>query len=195
MNTARQHAIAETIAGIRAIEADQGVTPDSLLEIKTQLLALAAQTELFPQRDFPLGEGDDAPRAHLYRLSEDDDHRFALYANSALSGIDSPVHNHTTWAVIVGVRGEEENRFYKRLEHGVEQTGGSVVSADTGICLMPDDLHSIHIHGTVEVLNFHMYGLALEQLDQRMYYRERDDEWVQFPATNFIKDAPDRAAS
>lgn len=160
---ARRRAVNETLAEIRAIEAADGVNRDTLERMKSCLLALAAKHELFPQADFPLPEPDSRNRGHLYRLSEDDDHRYALYANAALSGIDSPVHDHTT----------------KR----------EIVTTGTGVSLMPDDLHSIHIHGSEPVLNFHAYGLALEQLHGRQYYREKDDQWLPFPASAHIREA------
>lgn len=187
---ARRRAVSEAIAEIRLIETTDGVSRDSLEAMKSCLLILAAKHELFPEADFPLPESDNPYRSYLYRLSEDDDHRFALYANSALTGIDSPVHNHTTWAIITGVRGQEENRFYERnADGGVSETSREMVTAGSGVCLMPDDLHSIHIHGLVPTLNFHVYGLALEQLHERQYYRRKDGQWLQFKAGAHIRDA------
>ena len=52
-----------------------------------------------------------------YRLAEDADHRFALYAAAGAPGRQAPPHNHTTWAVIAGVYGEEHNVFYRRTDN------------------------------------------------------------------------------
>ena len=185
----RAKAVAETVERIRAVERDQGVTREGLEAIKAQMLALAARAELFPPSDFPPPEPGGKRNSCLYRLSEDPDHRFALYANAALTGIDTPAHNHTTWAVIVGVRGEELNKFYRRTEDGgVEQTGEHTVAPGGGVAFLPDDLHSIHIHGQ-PALNFHMYGLALEQLDRRQYYDAKRHAWHVFPAHTDIREA------
>jgi len=186
----RAVAIAETVVRIRAITADQGIDPNSLAAIKSELLGLAAKTELFPVADFPLPAADDPASSCLYRLHEDSDHRNALYLNAGMTGIDTPPHNHTTWAVIVGIRGQEHNRLYHRARAGgVEQTGDFMVEATTGIAFMPDDLHSIHIHGREPVLNFHMYGLGLEQLHARQYYDAETAAWRVFPAHTDIRDA------
>lgn len=127
----------------------------------------------------------------LYRLSEDEDHRFALYAQLSVGGTDTPAHNHTTWAVIVGIDGNELNRTYQRsAEGGVNQTGEYLVSAGGGIAFLPDDLHSIHISGDQPVLNFHMYGLGLEQLHRREFYNPDKHEWKHFPANSGIRDLP-----
>ena len=186
----RARAVAETVEKIREVERDKGVTRASLEEIKGHLMALASREELFPMDDFPMPGPGDKRNSCLYRLSEDDDHRFALYANAAKTGVDTPAHNHTTWAAIVGVRGEAHNRFYRHTEEGgVEQTGEHTVGAGTGVAFMPEDLHSIHIHGDVPVLNFHMYGVALEQLHKREYYKPEDNTWHVFPAHSDIREA------
>jgi predicted metal-dependent enzyme (double-stranded beta helix superfamily) len=185
----RAAAVAETVARIRTIEKEQGINPQSLVAIRRELLTLAARAELFPAEDFPLPEPGAKTNSCLYRLSEDPDHRFALYANSARAEVNSPAHNHTTWAAIVGVRGEEENRFYKRAEQGVEQTGGAVVRQGSGVVFMPNDLHSIHIKGAEPVLNFHMYGLGLEQLHKREFYDPKQQSWRIFPAHTDIREA------
>jgi predicted metal-dependent enzyme (double-stranded beta helix superfamily) len=184
----RRQAVAQTVAQIRAIEARDGVNPDALALIRQQLIDLASQSTLFTAEDFPPPQAGSGMRSALYRLSEDDDHRFALYANASLGGYGTPAHNHTTWAVIVGVTGEELNRFYDHTpQGGVQQRGESIVRAGTGVSFMPQDLHSIHIDAPL--LNFHMYGLGLEQLDKRRFYKPKDNSWSVFPAHSDIREA------
>lgn len=186
----RSSAIATTVKKVREIEEGQGVNPESLEAIKSELLLLAAKTELFPVEDFPPPAEAAGNPSCLYLLSEDDDHRFALYANSTDRRYANAPHNHTTWAVIVGVHGEEPNRFYRRTEDGgVEQTGGAVVCQGSGVQFMPDDLHSLDIPGGAPMLNFHMYGLAIPQLFKRQYYNERDHSWHYYPPHTDIRDA------
>lgn len=190
--TERARAIADAVADIRAIEAEQGVTRGALERMKARLMQLAARRELFTTADFPAPIAGDTRNSTLYRLSEDDDHRFALYANSAKGGVHSPAHNHTVWAVIVGVEGDELNRFYRRAAEGVAETGNAVVRQGTGVCFLPDELHSIHIEGPA--LNLHMYGKGLEQLHAREYYKADEKRWKVFPAHSDIRDARASAA-
>ena len=186
----RQRAIAETVARVREIESEQGVNPTSLEAIKSELTKLAARTELFPIEDFPPPEQAAGNPSCLYLLSEDDDHRFALYANSTDRRYVNAPHNHTTWAVIVGVRGEEPNRLYKRTDDGgVEETGMTVVKQGSGVAFMPDELHSLDIPGGAPMLNFHMYGLAIPQLVKREYYNAREHSWHYYPPHTDIRDA------
>jgi predicted metal-dependent enzyme (double-stranded beta helix superfamily) len=183
----RRQAIEAAVADIRDIERREGVTRASLQNIKARLLKLAARADLFDPKDYPPPEAGQKLRSCLYRLSEDADHRFALYANASLGGYGTPAHNHTTWAVIVGVTGEELNKFYDREGGGVKEKGRDVVRRGTGVAFLPEDLHSIHIEAPL--LNFHMYGLALEQLHQREFYKEKEGRWDVFPAHSDIREA------
>ena len=184
----RRKEIAAAVADIREIERRDGVNPQRLAKIKARLIKLAARTDLFDPKDYPPPEAGQKLRSCLYRLSEDADHRFALYANASNGGYGTPAHNHTTWAVIVGVTGEEQNRFYDRSpEGGVREKGRAVVRQGTGVAFLPEDLHSIHIDAPL--LNFHMYGLALEQLHRREFYKEKEGRWEVFPAHSDIRDA------
>src|SRR5215475_14701625 len=114
VKTQRHQRISTTVDRIRLIEKDKGVTREALEDIKTVMLELAAHTELFPEEDFVL-EKDDKGNFPIYRLAEDDDHRFALYMSTSVGAKDVSPHDHTTWAVIVSVQGTEENRFYEKV--------------------------------------------------------------------------------
>ena len=184
----RAREIDAAVADVRAIEKAGGVTAESLEKIKARLIRLAARTDLFSLEDYPPPQPGSKRNSCLYRISEDADHRLALYANASVGGYGTPAHNHTTWAVIVGVSGEERNRFYERsAEGGVRETGQFVVKQGTGVAFMPEDLHSIHIDAPL--LNFHMYGLALEQLHRREYYKSEERAWAVFPPHSDIREA------
>ena len=184
----RRRTVAEAVADIRAIEAREGVTREGLARIRERLITLAAQTELFGPDDFPPPGTGDSRRSALYRLSEDADHRFALYANASHGGYGTPAHDHTTWAVIVGVTGAELNKLYEPTqEGGVREKGAFTVRAGSGVAFMPTDLHSIHIEAPL--INFHMYGLGLEQLHSRRYYKPAENAWAIFPPHADIREA------
>jgi len=193
IRTERARRISETIADIRAIESTKGVTPAALDGIKSELLKLAEDRSLFPMEEFAIDPDTDGISG-LFRLAEDDDHRFALYASVGNPGKGVPPHNHTTWAVIAGVHGEEHNIFYTRTDDGsvagqgvVEPTGEETVRHGTGVTLMPDDIHSIHIKGETQTLHLHMYGLALEQLHERVMYDRQAGTYKVFSAEQNIK--------
>ena len=183
----RKREVERAVADVRAIERAGGVTRETLAKIKQRLIALAARQDLFTARDYPPPQPGGKRNSCLYRVSEDADHRFALYVNSSFGNYGTPAHNHTTWAVIVGVSGEELNRFYDRVDGGVREKGSAVVKQGTGVGFMPEDLHSIHI--SAPLINFHMYGLALEELYHREYYKEDERAWKVFPPHSDIREA------
>jgi predicted metal-dependent enzyme (double-stranded beta helix superfamily) len=175
-STARAAAIAEAVARIRDIEAAQGVTRPALEAIREELMRLARQEQLFPSSEFP-PPADGAKGANRYLLHEDPGNRFALYLNALNPGNETRPHDHTTWAVVVAVDGQELNRVYDRLDDASDPERCSIrlreevmVEPGRGICLMPDDIHSIHTTGTAPTRHLHMYGLALERLDDRKAY-------------------------
>lgn len=177
----RQHAVAAAMADIRTIEQAGPLDRARLSLLRGRLLELTATRPLFSIDDF---EPPDTGSC-LYRIAEDPDGRFALYVNACRNTAKSPVHDHTTWAVVCGFEGEELNRFYRRGDDGTpEETHHEVVREGTGIAMLPDDLHSIHIEGGG--MNFHMYGLALDRLDQRRYFSATDQTWKPMGAFSTI---------
>jgi len=184
MNRARQAAIEAAVDDIRRIEADVGVTREGVGQIRDRLIEMASQKDLFSLDVYPAPETE----SNMYRISEDDDGRFALYVQASHGERSTPAHNHTTWAVIVGFEGQELNRFYDRVDDGPpQQNGEHMVEAGTGVAMLPDDVHSIHLSG--RSLNFHMYGLGLERVDTREYYSHSSDSWKRFRGINSIREA------
>ena len=189
----RQASVAASVGRIRDIVTNRGVTRESLEGIKQELLELADHIELFPIEDFPPSDGDKGFDV-LYRLSEDADHRFALYASTGTPGKSVPPHNHTTWAVIVGLHGDEHNVFYERDDDGatpgmgtLRETGSVTINHGAGTAMMPDDIHSIHITGGKRTVHLHLYGLALEQLHERVMYNRDMGSYKIFPASQNIQ--------
>ncbi|MGI9606185.1 MAG: cysteine dioxygenase [Acidimicrobiales bacterium] len=183
----RIDAVNAAMNDIRRIEADLGVTRTGVEAIRDRLIELASNQELFSFDDFPTPTADDPVGSFMYRLAQDDDDRFALYLQSSTGNDGTPVHNHTTWAVVVGFAGHEENTFFERTPAGPVLTGNHNVRAGTGVAMLPDDLHAIRIED--DALNFHCYGLALERLDTREYWSASDREWKIFDRIDGIVEA------
>ncbi len=180
----RNAAVTRTIARIRAVESRLGVTRAALDEIKALMLELTSRRELFPREDFPLING----KSTIYRLAEDEDYRFALYMSCGAPAKRTPPHDHTTWAVIVGVDGEEENYFYERTDDRsaagkgtLRQVREEVVRFGTGVTLLPEDIHHIQT-GAQPNMHLHMYGLSLEHLPNRVQYDVAQGTYKVFPA-------------
>ncbi|MGE0713877.1 MAG: rhodanese-like domain-containing protein [Alphaproteobacteria bacterium] len=186
----RAAAVAAAIARVRAIAASAGEGPEGRDAIKGEIIALASRKALFPESQFPVIGG----KGTIYRLSEDSDHRFALYASAGAPGKAQPPHDHTTWAVISGVYGEERNIFYARTDDrsapgkaAIEETGGITVRRGNAVSFAPDEIHSIHVEGDKPSLHLHMYGMSLEHLPNRQVFETASGTCAVFPPPAIVK--------
>ena len=168
----RTRAVGELIGRVRAIAARDGVTRASLELIKSELIALASRAELFPPTHFANIPGR---AGTIYHLAEDGDGRFALYGSAGVPGKAQPPHNHTTWASIAGVYGDEHNVFYERVDSGetpgegkLQRTHELTIQRGSACAMLPDDFHTIEVRGESESLHLHLYGKTLEDLPDRI---------------------------
>jgi predicted metal-dependent enzyme (double-stranded beta helix superfamily) len=182
IKAARAAAVAGTIDRIRGIERSEGITRAMLEAVKAEMMKLAAQENLFPSGEFPPPPAGQTG-ANRYLLQEDPDSRFALYLNALNPGNETKPHDHTTWAVVVAVEGQELNKVYRRTDDGRDPLRCELgidhevmVEPGRGITLMPDDIHSIHTTGSVPTRHLHMYGTALEKLDDRRAFDMKTGE-------------------
>jgi rhodanese-related sulfurtransferase/predicted metal-dependent enzyme (double-stranded beta helix superfamily) len=168
----RAAAVAQTIEAVRDILARGEPDREALERVKTALIALAMRERLFPLAHFPVPPGK---RGGIYHLAEDADGGLALYGSAGAPGKAQPPHNHTTWAAISGVHGDEHNVFYDRVDDRSREGTGRLrrthevtVRRGNAVTLMPDDFHTIEVRGAQPTLHLHLYGHTLEDLPGRI---------------------------
>lgn len=173
----RRQAVADALADIRRLIADR--TPDrvTLAAITARLEQLATHKALFSRVDFPPpAQTEGVGASTRYRLNPDDgDAGLALYLNSINPGKTTAPHDHTTWAVIVAVEGQELNRIYERTDDRSNPHRAQIhlareftVQPGASIAFLTDDIHSIAVVGSEPTLHFHLYGQPLETLSGRV---------------------------
>ena len=186
--TSRQAAIDEMITQVRSIAQNNGISRDTLENIKAEMIKVATHKELFPLTDFQ--DEDEAPGPRpMQLLHKDDDGQYALYMSTSVSDQKPPPHNHATWAIIVGIQGEERNWLFERTDDGSVPGRGTVQVVDeqvaapgTGVALMPEDIHSIQ--GKAENggrLTFHLYGVTTDRQQGRVAYNQAEGTYRLFP--------------
>jgi len=184
--------VADALGDIRRILVGNALDRVTLSVITARLERLALQTALFTRADFP-PPADGVGASTRYRLNPDDgDDDLALYLNSINPGKTTIPHNHTTWAVIVAIEGEEENRIYRRDDDGSDPTVARLevarevtVQPGTPVSFLPDDIHSIRVTGDRPTLHFHLYGQPLETLRNRIGIDLETGTVVNYNATQF----------
>jgi len=185
----RTGAVESTVALIRKIAKTKGINPSSLEEIRKALAQLGAKRELFPASDFPAPTDGDTTRRYI--LSENLDQTFTLYMNLVMPGHYSRPHNHTTWATVVAIEGEEVNQFFRRTDDQsvsgkatLEFEREVIVQPGISVALMPDDIHSIANKGSVPTMHLHMYGRSLETLSERIGFDIKNGTYEHFKTPN-----------
>jgi predicted metal-dependent enzyme (double-stranded beta helix superfamily) len=119
----------------------------------------------------------------------------SLYIVSDGVGTSSPPHEHQTWALIVGLAGNEMNTFYSlsTAEPDVPiPAHRRNVSAGDFVVLDSSAIHSTSVAGTEPTYHLHLYGRALSSLPPfaaRSYQRvaeqslQLDTQQQGYPAT------------
>ncbi len=160
----------------RLLPDSQNATAEQLKVVADALVQLGLQKDLFPAEHFPV----DAQRpAQVYRLAEDLNGHYALYVSAGLAGKAQPPHNHTTWAIIAGVNGNERNDVYSRhttedaTRDRLQLTRTVDVAAGNAITLTGDDVHTIELIDGQAGLHLHFYGLALDRLLERVVFESK----------------------
>ncbi len=190
MNLTNDHfnEINKTMKQIVALSRDMSDKKNKLSQIKGLLLELSKNDPIFNSKTMPPPAMTDKATNILYRLYEEEN-GVALYVNSA-SGrfFETPVHNHKTWAVLVGVEGNELNNIFERDgANKIKQIDTVELTKGVGLAFEEEDLHAICIKEPL--LNLHLYGLGIESQKNRQYYDSKASEWVYFDAHPDIVEA------
>lgn len=167
----RYDAVMQTIGQIQALGPDLHEI-EVRQKIRKILEKLAVQDDLFPEDDFKARPG---ASGGLYELYVAPDRSLSLYASAGASGKYQPPHDHTTWAVIAGVRGIERNQFFECLERDDASSTGKIrltsvaeVGPGESVTLGADEFHTIAVDERGDALHLHLYGNALDTLVGRI---------------------------
>lgn len=185
----RSEACAALLREVRALASSDGITQASLGRIKALLLGLAAQSELFPDSDFPMPEAHG--RNHMLDPAENDG--LGLYLTIGLPGKEAAPHDHGIWCVNAALSGQEVQRFWRRTDDGsrpgfaaIEQIDEVVLGPGTAMAMADHDIHSTLVVGDRPMRALALYGYALTRFPSVVYFH---------PQFNSVRTMPSRRAA
>ena len=101
----------------------------------------------------------------VHPLHEEPNHDLAVFLVSWLPNRGTTPHNHKTWAVVVGIEGQEQEINYDRLDDGttpgyanLRRNGEHVVTAGDVARCYPEHIHSVRNVGKDVSMSLHTYG-------------------------------------
>jgi predicted metal-dependent enzyme (double-stranded beta helix superfamily) len=104
------------------------------------------------------------------------DQSLFVVVDSWLPGRGVRPHDHDTWAVVVGVEGEERNLFWRRLDDAsrpghaeLECCGEQRIGAGEVLLMPSGGIHSVINEGQSTSLSFHVYGRHLNHTRRRQF--------------------------
>ena len=102
-----------------------------------------------------------------YLLATDPASGISMYFFSDKPGTKSPPHQHSTWAVAIGLTGIEVNELFVASETRPEtwaRAGTHRLERHQFIVLLPSDAHATTAVGDCDVRHIHIYGRPLTSL-------------------------------
>ena len=71
----------------------------------------------------------------------------------------------------------------------IRYVGSRTIRPGVGVCLMPDNIHSLHPRNERPALILHMYGRAFDHLPNRVTFNLAEGTYRVFPASPSIREA------
>src|SRR5215470_11245973 len=123
----------------------------------------------------------------IHLLHEEPNHDLAVMALAWLPGRGTPPHDHGTWAIVVGVDGEERNEYFRRVDDRKRPGHAELEKVSERVCrkgdvvqMLPGAIHSVTNVGSGVALSLHVYGRHINHTGRSQFDVEAKTEipWV-----------------
>jgi len=156
------YSLDQYIRDLRAITAKE-TDPARITELVAPLAKKFAQAPGWMRPEYRECDAEQGFGVHL--LYEEPNHDLAVFLLSWLPNRGTTPHNHKTWAVVVGMEGQEREVNYERLDDGstpgyadLKRGGQQVMGAGDIACCYPEHIHSVWNVGDDISMSLHTYG-------------------------------------
>ena len=174
------YSLEEYVRDLRTITVKESDTR----RITDQVAPLAKRFAQTPGWFRPEYRGCDAGQGFGVRLlHEEPDHDLAIFLIAWLPNRGTTPHNHKTWAVVVGLEGQEQETNYDRLDDGttpgyadLKHSGERVMGAGDIARCFPEHIHSVWNVGKSVSMSLHTYGRHINYTGRSEFDLERKRE-------------------
>ena len=146
----------------RAITAKE-TDPEKITDLVAPLAKRFAQSAGWFRPEYRECDAEQGFGVHI--LHEEPNHDLAVFLVSWLPNRGTPPHDHKTWAVVVGMEGEEQEISYDRLDDGatpgfadLRRGGEQVMTAGDIARCYPEHIHRVWNVGKNVSMSLHSYG-------------------------------------
>lgn len=159
---ASPYTLEQYVQDLRAITAHE-TDPEKITERVAPLAQKFAQAPGWFRPEYR--ECDQGQGFGVHLLHEEPNHDLAVFLISWLPNRGTTPHNHKTWAVVVGMEGQEQEVNWDRLDDGsrpghaeLKRSGEHVMAAGEVARCYPEHIHSVWNVGKDISMSLHTYG-------------------------------------
>jgi predicted metal-dependent enzyme (double-stranded beta helix superfamily) len=156
------YTLEQYVQDLRTITAQES-DPEKITERVAPLAKKFAQAPDWLRPEHRQCDAEQGFGVHL--LHEEPNHDLAVFVLSWLPDRGTTPHNHKTWAVVVGMEGQEQEVNFDRLDDGgqpgfadLRRAGAQVMTAGDVARCYPEHIHSVWNVGKDISMSLHTYG-------------------------------------
>jgi len=171
------YTLEQYVQDLRKITADE-TDPEKITERVAPLAKKFAQAPGWLRPEHYQCDAEQGFGVHL--LHEEPNHDLAVFVLSWLPDRGTTPHNHKTWAVVVGMQGQEQEVNYDRLDDGskpgfadLRRGGAQVMMAGDVARCYPEHIHSVWNVGKDISMSLHTYGRHINYTGRSEFDPER----------------------
>ncbi len=150
------------VGDLRAAAASTLAPAETLARVRPLAVRLAADRTWLAREHY---RTDPEQGFLIHLLHEEPNHDLAVMALAWLPGRGTPPHDHGTWALVVGVDGEELNEYWRRVDDRKRAGYAELEKVSERVCregdvvqMLPGAIHSVTNVGSRVALSLHVYG-------------------------------------
>jgi predicted metal-dependent enzyme (double-stranded beta helix superfamily) len=150
------------VADLREVAASAPNPAETLARVRPLAVRLAADRSWLSKEHY---RTDPEQGFLIHLLHEEPHHDLAVMVLAWLPGRGTPAHDHGTWAIVVGVDGEERNEYYRRVDDRTRPGYAELEKVSERVCgpgdvvqMLPGAIHRVTNVGNAVALSLHVYG-------------------------------------